>query len=126
MEIIKKYGFHLIPALALVVPVVASAQNTSTGIEDAIDTIGGFISSLLPILIGIALLAFIWGLVKYVAAKDSDSQKEARGVMLYGVLALFVIVAVWGLVELVADTFGISTGGTAPVPGIPGIGETAS
>ena len=45
----------------------------------------------------------------YHTEKDEDKQKEARGVMLYGVIVLFVMVAVWGLVNVLLNGFGLAT-----------------
>ena len=41
--------------------------------------------------------------------------------MIYGVIALFVMVSVWGLVGLIGNTFGIQQGGGAIIPSIPRI-----
>jgi hypothetical protein len=48
--------------------------------------------------------------LKYVVAKDSDAQKEARNIMVMGVIVLFVMVSIWGLVALLQDTFDIDSG----------------
>jgi hypothetical protein len=119
MKIIKEYGLYLLPALVLAMPVLASAQTGT--IQSSVTTIGGIVGALVPILIGIAMLAFIWGVIQYMVAKDDAAQKEARGVMLYGVLALFVIVAIWGLVGFIGKTFGIDTDAKQNAPVIPGL-----
>ena len=103
--------------LMFVFPVVASAQT----VGDGVDTIGDIVASLVPILIGIALIVFIWGVLQYMIAKDEEAQKTARSVMLWGIIGLFVIVAVWGIVGLLADTFGIDVGGTTAIPEVPGL-----
>ncbi|HMO78674.1 MAG TPA: hypothetical protein PJ997_00610 [Candidatus Paceibacterota bacterium] len=103
--------------VAFILPVVSFAQT----LTDGVNTIGGIISSLVPILIGIALLTFIWGVIKYILSKDADGQSEAKSFMIWGIVGLFVIVSVWGIIELLASTFGIGTGGTTAVPTIPGL-----
>lgn len=109
-----KYALSL---AVLFFPVITSAQT----IQDGIGTVGGIIDSLVPILIGIALLTFIWGIIKYILSKDEESQKEARGIMIWGIIGLFVIVAVWGIVGLLAETFGIDVGGSTNIPSVPGL-----
>ena len=46
------------------------------------------------------------------------TEKEARNVMIYGIIGLFVMVAVWGLVNVLINTFGLSTS-VPQVPGLP-------
>ena len=89
-------------------PMVAMAQ---TDAADIVDTIGGLITSITPIIVALALLYFFWGLAKYVlSAGDEDKKTEGRNVMIWGIIALFVMVSVWGLVQVVASTLGVSTG----------------
>lgn len=64
------------------------------------------ISSSIPILISISVIVFVWGVFRYVIAEGEDKQKS-RNVMMYGIIGLFVMVSVWGLVTLVYNTFGL-------------------
>lgn len=94
--------------LLAVFPILASAQT----VQSTIGLVGSIVASLIPIIIGIAVLTFLWGVMKYVVAKSPEEQKEARSVILYGIVILFVMVAVWGLVDLLGDTLGIDTNST--------------
>jgi fumarate reductase subunit D len=70
------------------------------------------LNPLVALLIGVALIFFLWGVVQLISA-GGDSGKHAEGIskITYGVIALFVMVAVWGLVGIVANTLGIGTSG---------------
>ena len=102
-------------------PVFVFAQSQS-GIQGLLQLVMSLIGGLIPIVIGLAVLAFLWGVLQYVVAKDEDKQKEARGVMLYGIIALFVMVSVWGLVNILGDTLQLSNRTPNP-PAIPGTGR---
>lgn len=66
----------------------------------------GAIELLIPLVIGLAVLLFLWGMVKYVSAGgDPDKITEARNYILFGVVALFVMLSVWGLVAILVHTF---------------------
>ncbi len=67
----------------------------------------GIIDRLIPLAIAVAVLYFLWGASRYVTASDSDTQAEARGMIVNGIIILFVMVSVWGLVNLVVVSFGI-------------------
>jgi len=106
----KKITFGSIAALA---PALAFAQT----INDIVGTIGGIIQAITPIVVALALLYFFWGLAKYIlAAGDEGSKQEGKGIMIWGIIALFVMVAVWGLVQVLVETFGVEEGGTQEVP----------
>lgn len=67
--------------------------------------------SLIPLLIAIALIVFIWGVINYItSAGDQEKRAESIQYMTWGIIGLFVIVAVWGLVGVLARTFGITIG----------------
>lgn len=112
----------LIPLVAfgLVLAPFAFAVNTVGGI---IITIGGLLNTVVPILITLAVIYFIWGVVSYVLAKEEEAKTAGRDKMIYGLIGLVVIVGMWGLVGIIANTFGIGVGGgsqgiTAPcIPG---------
>lgn len=71
-----------------------------------IDFFLGLIGSSIPILISISVIVFVWGVFRYVTAEGEDRQKS-RDVIMYGIIGLFVMVSVWGLVALVYNTFGL-------------------
>lgn len=76
---------------------------------------------LVPFLIGLAVVVFFYNLVMFIVKGSSDPAKHgeyARG-MGFSILALFVMVSIWGLVGFFGSFFGIGQGGSVPVPGIP-------
>lgn len=109
--------------LAWALPMLALAQSARVDdgyVFDALDLVKTVISAyLIPIVIGLAVLAFIWGLLKYIIAKDDTAKSEARGVMIYGIIAIFVMVSIWGLVGLLQDVTGVDEENPPPAPGIP-------
>jgi hypothetical protein len=51
---------------------------------------------------------FIWGLFNFMRNLNvSSTKEEAQMHMIYGVVGMFVMVAVWGIVNLVANTLGL-------------------
>ncbi len=112
MKKIKRY----IPLALTFAPMLAMAKDLKEVIADIVS----ILNALIPLLIGIALIYFIIGVIKYVSAgAEEDKRKEARNVMIYGIIGLFVIVAVWGLVKIVASTFDVDPGGTIDIPTLP-------
>ncbi|MDP3763841.1 MAG: hypothetical protein Q8Q92_04375 [bacterium] len=102
-------------------PAFVFAQSLGN-VETLLRSIGRLIDIALPIVVAIALLGFFWGLVKFIFAQGDETAKaDAKKIMLWGLIALFVMVAVWGLVRFIGNAFGIQQGDTIIVPRVPGL-----
>ena len=66
----------------------------------------------IPILITLALIYFLYGLAEYIfKANDVDTRTEGRERMIQGIIALFVMSTVWGLVGVISNTFNVQPEG---------------
>lgn len=87
-----------------------------TSIFSSLDTITGLINRLIPLIISIALVLFLIGIVQFVTAGgDEEKRAAARGMIIFGIIALFVMVSVWGFVNILAKTF-FGSGSSAVAP----------
>lgn len=85
-----------------------------TGLFAIIQIIKDLINTLLPVVIALTLLVFIYGIFKMVlSGDDTKGREEARGYIIFGIIALFVMVSVWGLVNILVSTLYLNN--TAPV-----------
>ena len=110
--------FITISLFLLIIPMTLVKAGNS-GIGTAIDNIGKLVNALVPIAIGFAVLFFFWGLAKYILnAGDEEKKKEGRSIMIWGVIALFIMVSIWGIVSVLADTFGVKNDQELMVPSI--------
>lgn len=97
-------------------PLVASAQSLSN-IPILIQFIGDVLNRIIPVVIALTVVIFFWGLFKYV--KDAGKgHKVGRNIMISGLLALFVMVSVWGIIRLMQNTLGVSVAPVA-IPQVP-------
>jgi hypothetical protein len=110
---------------AFLLPMVALAQVDPLYIDSFFTTVTRIINVyLIPIVIGIALLVFLWGVMKYVTSGgDSEKRKEAANTMLYGIIALAVMVSVWGLVGIVRQIAGVRDVAAPRAPVAPSAGQ---
>lgn len=95
----------------IALPALASAQTL-------LNTLGFFnqlLNALIGLLITLAIVAFFWGLVKYlfISKGDEASRKSAMNLMIYGVIVIFVMVSIWGIIRLLQSTFSVTS--TTPV-----------
>lgn len=68
-------------------------------------------SSVIPLLFAIAVVMFIWGAIKFFLIGADDAEKKVKGkqFMLWGIIALAVMISIWGLVKILGETFEIRT-----------------
>jgi len=111
----------VIIAVLAFAPVLAFGQQLGN-VENIVESIGRLIGLALPIVVALALLAFFWGLVKFIFAQGNEEAKtDAKKTMLWGIVALFVMVSIWGLVRFIGNAFGVDQGDTIIVPTVPGV-----
>ncbi|OGI59793.1 hypothetical protein A2814_00385 [Candidatus Nomurabacteria bacterium RIFCSPHIGHO2_01_FULL_38_19] len=120
-KLIVLSGFVL-ALMLVVIPVVALAQTTGgpTGnpcnvgnfatastIQDLLCRIGNILNAVVPILVALGVVYFVYGVITYVIASDEEAKKKGRDRIIFGIIGLAVIVAVWGLVRILTRTFGL-------------------
>ncbi|MBI2673724.1 MAG: hypothetical protein HYX23_00365 [Candidatus Zambryskibacteria bacterium] len=89
-----------------------------TGIKDLITAVGSLINPLIVILVGVALLVFIWGLIKFIfrVGGDENAIEGGKQLMIWGLIALFVMISVWGIIRLVQIELNLPAGGSSSLP----------
>lgn len=94
----------------LFMPLAALAQVQVTNVETLIRRVQGIMNTLVPLILIVATIVFIWGIVStLIAGGDVEKRKEGRDLVLYGLIGLFVISAVWGLVAIIGNTISTPT-----------------
>lgn len=94
----------LIALTILLTPVLASAQVLSD-VNAVTDRFTQLSNTFVTILISLAVLWIIYSIVRYVIAGDSEKRKEGGQHILWGVVGIFVIFSIWGLVNILRNTF---------------------
>jgi hypothetical protein len=103
---------------AFLLPAMAFAQ-TFTWVGTFLSTLQTLVRQATPIVIGLAMLFFLYGLMKFIlAAGNEEAKEEGKRIMIWGIVALFVMVSIWGLVSLLQQNTGV-TGNTITLPAIP-------
>jgi hypothetical protein len=84
-------------------PLLASAAD----IDSILTTLVSYLRFFIPALITIAVIYFIWGVVQFMTSADEEQKKLGRSKIINGLIGLFVIVAFWGLIQVLQTSFGI-------------------
>jgi uncharacterized membrane-anchored protein len=94
-------------------PLMALAQT----LQGVIGVVRSILDLIVPVIIGIAVIYFLWNVAKYVLS--ADGKEEARTGMIWGIIGIVVMVSVWGLVALVQNTFDIRGTAAESIPTLP-------
>jgi hypothetical protein len=85
-------------------------MNPPTNFSELVFIFVDLIQAALPVIFGLAFLVFLWGLVKFIFRLEGDEKAVADGknLMKWGLLALFVMVSIWGILRFFYNDLGLS------------------
>ena len=69
--------------------------------------IKGMLWPIIYLLIGGSVVIFLYGVFKFIRA-DAEKKEEGKEFMLWGIIGLFVMLSVWGLVNVIRNTFNLN------------------
>jgi heme/copper-type cytochrome/quinol oxidase subunit 2 len=105
----KKKYLKLLPVALNLAPFYAYAQQTQGGLSGAIGNLQTVVTLFIGFLFVLATAVFLWGIVVYLTAAGDESKIEGgRKYIIWGLIALFIMLAVWGIVQILVATFGIT------------------
>lgn len=86
-------------------------------------TFKGFVSNLMnqinilpQIIFALAFMFFLYNIMSYIQANDPKQIQEASKMITYSIIGLFVMVSVWGLVNVIINSTGIGTDAPIVIP----------
>ena len=98
-------SFSLSGAL-LLLPVLVQAQSN---IGQVLVIISNLLNGVIGLFITLAIVVFFWGLIKYLWSMGPDDAHQGIKIMFWGVVAIFVMVSIWGIIRLVQRSFGVTS-----------------
>ena len=122
----KKFLFKLVPVFSLIMflPLISLAQPKDRQASIFCDfATGGKLGdlfayltcliqrSIIPLIFAIAIAMFVWGAVNFfiISSGEEKKRQEGKQFMIWGIVALTVMIGVWGLVAILGGTFGLNT-----------------
>jgi len=103
----------IIAAILVFVPSFASAQ-VITDVNSLTNKLTNLGNVFIEILIAFAVIWIILNVIRFIVnGDDSEKRKGYQDAILWGIVGLFVILSIWGLVRILTNTFRTDT--NAPV-----------
>ena len=97
--------YSAISVAVLALPSVVGAAS----LFDTLSLANTFLNALIGLFITLAIVVFFWGLIKYLWGASSENASEGLSIMMYGVIAIFVMVSIWGIIRLLQNTFKVTS-----------------
>lgn len=67
------------------------------------------LNPIIGLLFAVSFVYFAYGVVKFVRMDSADtSREEAKNAILYGILGMLIMISVYGIINFVLTSFGIS------------------
>ena len=109
----KKTGYLLGALAILVLPLSALAQFNPTGgqfgalLRDILIFTNGV---LIPFILGIGFLMFVWGMFRYFIAggANDEAKEQGKSLMIYATLGFVLIIVFWGVINLLTSSTGLN------------------
>ncbi len=97
----------IIALIAFAIPAIASAQALSpiTNVNNLSTRLLGIGNIFTYILVALAVIFIVWNVVQYFIKPAGADRKDAGINILWGIVGLFIIVSIWGLVNIFTNTF---------------------
>jgi hypothetical protein len=90
------------------------------GLKGLIKQVGGILNSLIPVIFALCLIFFFWGLGQFILhAGDEKTRAEGRNKMIWGIIALFVFISIYGILTAISSLTGIQPSGFPGSGGLP-------
>ena len=110
--------------IAEAAPLGGSTIDCSAGITNLTNLINFFTCTLMnavvPLLGALAVVGFLYGIIKYFLNPDNEEKrKEGKGFMFWGLVTLFVMVSIWGLVSIFSNSLLNNDGKPLFLPTLP-------
>lgn len=76
---------------------------------------------LIPFIIGIGFLVFVWGMFQFFIAGGSNDEAKEKGksLMIYATLGFVLIIVFWGIINLLASSTGMDGETVDNLPSLP-------
>ncbi len=107
-----KINFNIIYTLAILFPTISFAALS--GFKCLLSEIIGMMNSFISLVFALAMLFFFWGGAQFILkdAGNDKTREDGKKKMLWGIIALFVMFSIYGILKMVQNLTGISRSGS--------------
>ncbi len=98
-------GTSVVSLALIALPSIAGAAS----LFDTLSLANTFLNAMIGLFITLAIVVFFWGLIQYLFKVGGEDRAQGLSIMMYGVIAIFVMVSIWGIIRLLQNTFKVTS-----------------
>lgn len=85
-------------------------------LQTAIPNFLTFLEKIIPFLLGIAFVVFLWNVFRYFILNGSsdEGQTKAKSFMLWSIIGFVIIISFWGIVNILVSGLGLDNRAIVP------------
>lgn len=103
----KNISMYVAVLSVLLFPVVSFAALD--GLKGLLKDVGDILILTKPLLFGLAFLYFFWGMGQFILhSGEQKTRDEGKQKMIWGIIALFVMMSILGLISFIGSSIGIT------------------
>jgi len=118
----KVFALFMVVLLPGVAAAQGIAQSSDAGpFQDLLINILDFSNDvLIPFIIGIGFLFFVWGIFKYFifGGANEDAKESGKSLIIWATIGFVLIIIFWGVVNLLSESTGLANGELQNIPTI--------
>ena len=97
--------------LLIALPSISFAAFNS--IKNLLRDFKSILDLIVPIVFALALIFFFWGIAEFIrSAGDTKTLESGKNKMIWGIVGLFVMISIYGIIKYIGKSLGIET----PIP----------
>lgn len=94
-------------------PSIVTACSTlkTQGLAGVVSCVVGIFNAAITLMVAASIVVIVWGAFKMIYSEEGRT--AGRETVIYGIIGLFVMISIWGFVNILDKTFNLS--GVAPI-----------
>lgn len=97
--------YRLLGIFSALTPAVALAEGAPRTWSELVDTLVSLMNSGIVVLVALAIAAYFYGIYSNILKFGENDPEKKKAYFFWGILVLFVMVSVWGILRIVRYTF---------------------
>ncbi len=86
----------------------ADFYRGDSGVTGLFDWLGVMLSGTLQLIIAVSVVWFVYTVFQYTIRESEKDKEEVKTQIVWGIVGIFIMVSVWGLVNVLKSTFNLS------------------
>ncbi len=101
-----------------VIALLPAAVSAQVSVQSLSEKLAGYVSTLVPIVFALALIGFLWIGIKFLmtGGKDEKAVEQMRTAFIWGIVTLFVLASIWGIVKFLQTSVWGTSGPDTEIP----------